>query len=107
MTRRSSRSSSATRNRRATSDRPSVLVVGGGIMGTSCALALARGGAQVTVLEKSIPGAEASSAAAGILGAQLECSSPGPLYDLSRASMKLYPSWVRELQRATGIDVGF
>lgn len=76
-------------------------------MGTSCALALARGGAHVTVLEKSIPGAEASSAAAGILGPQLECSSPGPLYDLSRASMKLYPSWVRELQRATGIDVGF
>jgi glycine oxidase len=76
-------------------------------MGTSCALALARRGAQVVVLEKSVPGAEASSAAAGILGAGLESTKPGPLYDLCRASMKLYPNWVQELQKDTGVDVGF
>lgn len=84
-----------------------MLVVGGGIMGTSCALALARRGASVTVLEKSVPGAEASSAAAGILGAQLECTSPGPLFDLCLASLRLYPRWVAELEKDTSIDVGF
>ena len=31
------------------------------------------------LLERAIPGAEASSAAAGILGAQIESHSPGPL----------------------------
>jgi glycine oxidase len=81
--------------------------VGGGIMGTSCALALARRGATVTVLEKSIPGAEASSAAAGILGAQLECTAPGPLFELCVASLRLYPRWVAELEKETNIDVGF
>lgn len=97
---------SSSKNLRANSA-PSVLVVGGGIMGTSSALALARRGASVTVLEKSVPGAEASSAAAGILGGQLECTAPGPLYDLCKASLQLYPRWVAELEKATGVHVGY
>jgi O-antigen ligase len=40
----------------------------------------------VTVLERSVPGAEASSAAAGILGAQVEAHHPGPLTELGLAS---------------------
>ncbi len=76
-------------------------------MGTSSALALARRGVRVTVLEKSVPGAEASSAAAGILGAQAEAHAPGPAYELFGASLRLYPRWVRELEAATGIDVEY
>jgi len=76
-------------------------------MGTSSALLLARAGAAVTVLEKAIPGAEASSAAAGILGAEVECDEPGPLLELCRASREIYPAWVRELSKSTGIDVGY
>ena len=49
-----------------------VLIIGGGIMGTSAAWELARHGVRCLVLERSVPGAEASSAAAGILGAQAE-----------------------------------
>ncbi len=48
-----------------------VVVVGAGVMGCASALALAKRGARVTLLERAVPGAEASSAAAGILGAQV------------------------------------
>jgi len=54
-----------------------VVIIGGGIIGCCVAFELAdRHGARVTVLERAIPGAEASSAAAGILGAQIECHGP-------------------------------
>jgi glycine oxidase len=84
-----------------------VVVVGGGVMGSASAWELARHGLSVLVLERSVPGAEASSAAAGILGAQVEAHAPGPLTELSRASRRLYPAWVRALERATSIDTGY
>jgi glycine oxidase len=87
--------------------RPSVVVVGGGVMGCACAWELARAGARVVVLERSVPGAEASSAAAGILGAQVEAHGDGPLAALARASRRLYPRFVRELARSTGVDVEY
>jgi glycine/D-amino acid oxidase-like deaminating enzyme len=49
-----------------------VAVIGGGVMGCTTALAIAERGADAVVLERAVPGAEASSAAAGILGAQAE-----------------------------------
>jgi glycine oxidase len=76
-------------------------------MGCGCAWELARAGARVVVLERSVPGAEASSAAAGILGAQVEAHGDGPLPALGRASRRLYPRFVRELARSTGIDVEY
>lgn len=84
-----------------------VAIVGGGIMGTSIALELARPGLEVTVLERSIPGAEASTAAAGMLAPQLEASGPGPMLELSLRSRGLYPAWVERLHAETGVDVGY
>lgn len=92
---------------KASLDDRTILIIGGGLMGASCALELARRGARVTVLEKAVPGAEASSAAAGILGAEAEAHAPGPMLDLCRYSRKLYPSWVRDLQTATNVNVGY
>lgn len=86
---------------------PPVVIVGGGVMGCACAFELARAGRAVLVLERSVPGAEASSAAAGILGAQVEAHHSGPLARLSAESRALYPALVRALSRATGIDVEF
>lgn len=87
--------------------RKSVVIIGGGLMGTSAALELAQRGFAVTVLEKALPGAEASSAAAGILGPEIENVRPGPLLELCRMSRRLYPEWIRRLQAATGIDTDF
>jgi len=76
-------------------------------MGSASAWELARRGFSVLVLERSVPGAEASSAAAGILGAQIEAHARGPLADLSRVCRRLYPAWVGALERATSIDTGY
>ena len=83
------------------------IVIGGGIMGTACAFRLARAGVRVVVLEKSVPGAEASSAAAGILGAQIEAHGPGPMSELSLKSLRAYPAFARALVAASGIDIEF
>ena len=48
---------------------PRVVVVGGGVIGVSCAYYLARGGAQVVLLEKERVGAGASSGNAGTVSA--------------------------------------
>jgi glycine oxidase len=89
------------------SSKPSVVIVGGGVMGCAAAFELARAGATVTVLERSVPGAEASSAAAGILGAQVEAHHPGPMTDLGLASNRLYPTLVKELEQVSGISIGY
>lgn len=84
-----------------------MVIVGGGVMGCACAWELARSGHHVTVLERSVPGAEASSAAAGILGAQLEAHGPGPMTTLSLLSRARYGAWAKALRAATDIDIGF
>lgn len=84
-----------------------VLIIGGGVMGCATALALAKRGVATSVLERSVPGAEASSAAAGILGAQVESHADGPMARLCLASRALYADWIADIQAQTGIDVGF
>lgn len=84
-----------------------VAVIGGGVIGCGSAWQLARAGARVVVFERSVPGAEASSAAAGILGAQVEAHAPGPLFELSLRSRALFARWSRDLARETGIDIEF
>lgn len=81
------------------------VIVGGGIMGCGAAWELARAGQRVIVLERSVPGAEASSAAAGILGAQVESHADGPLFDLALRSRGRYPEWAEALFAATGLDI--
>jgi glycine oxidase len=84
-----------------------VAIVGGGVMGCAVALRLAQRGIAVTVIERGIPGAEASSAAAGMLAPQMEADGPGPMLELGLRSRALYPSLAAELQAATGIDIGY
>ncbi|MFN7955869.1 MAG: glycine oxidase ThiO [bacterium] len=83
------------------------IVIGAGVMGSAIALRLAQAGQRVVVLERAVPGAEASSAAAGILGPQVEAEADGPLFRLALASRERYPAFSEELHAATGHDLGF
>jgi len=83
-----------------------VLVVGGGIIGCAAAYELAKAGCQVAIFERATPGAEASSAAAGLL-APIDDSTETNFARLALASWRLYPDVVRELQERTGIDVEY
>ena len=83
-----------------------VLVVGGGIIGCAAALELAGAGCRVTLFERASPGAEASSAAAGLL-APIDESTETSFARLALASWRLYPDVVRDLQERTGIDVEY
>lgn len=83
-----------------------VLVVGGGIVGCATAYELAKSGCEVALFERAVPGAEASSAAAGLL-APLGESTETTFARLALASWRLYPAVVRELEARTGIDVEY
>ncbi len=84
-----------------------VAIIGAGVMGTSVALALADRGIRSIVLERAVPGAEASSAAAGILGAQIECDEAGPHFDELRAARDGFAELAARLRSETSIDVGY
>jgi glycine oxidase len=84
-----------------------IVVIGGGIHGCAAALRLAQAGARVTVLERSVPGAEASSAAGGILSPGVEAQHGGPLLALAQDSMRRWPAFAAELTAATGIDLAY
>jgi len=75
--------------------RPSVIVVGAGVIGCAIAYELALH-ADVLVLERSVPGAEASSVAAGILAPRIE-HAQGPLLDLGLRSLALHARWSEAL----------
>ncbi len=76
-------------------------------MGCATALELAaRGVRELIVLERAIPGAAASSAAAGMLAAQMESADDDELARFVRAR-DAYEGWTDSLRDATGIDVGF
>jgi glycine oxidase len=84
-----------------------VVVVGGGVVGCAVALRLVKAGARCTVVERSVPGAEASSAAAGILAPQAEADGPGAFLSLCLRSRALYPDFIEEVEALSGLRVGF
>ncbi len=87
--------------------RHDVVVIGAGVQGCAVALRLAQAGQDVLVLERSIPGAEASSAAGGILSPGVEAVEPGPFYALCRASLSRYAALARELEQLAEMPVGY
>ncbi|HTP25904.1 MAG TPA: glycine oxidase ThiO [Anaeromyxobacteraceae bacterium] len=84
-----------------------VVVIGAGVEGCAVALRLAQGAARVLVIERGVPGTEASSAAGGILSPGVEAAGPGPFYELGRASLARFPALVREIEQVTELHVGF
>ncbi len=84
----------------------SVLIIGGGIIGLSCAWEAAKRGFRVTVLENDTFGGQASGAAAGMLAPFSEnTDGPDPFFRLCLDSYFLYPDWVREMEELSGRKV--
>ncbi|MFN7147589.1 MAG: NAD(P)/FAD-dependent oxidoreductase, partial [Myxococcota bacterium] len=86
-------------------NRDRFVVVGGGLLGCAAALEIARrvGPGRVLVLERAIVGAEASSAAAGMLAPRKEARGREPFRSIGIESLGLYPGWIASL----GADAGF
>jgi glycine oxidase len=83
-----------------------VIIVGSGIIGLSLARELRKRSAAVLVVDRGMPGREASHAAAGMLAAT-PGELPPALLRFASASLQLYPEFVRELQDEAGVDVDF
>lgn len=84
-----------------------VAVLGGGIIGLSCARALAKLGRSVVVLERGRIGREASWAAAGVLAPIHLADYPEPLVELVSCADRLYPDFVREVEAESGVSVEY
>jgi glycine oxidase len=87
---------------------PSVLIVGGGVIGLTAAWRLAQAGHFVTVIERQAFGSGASNAAAGMLAPQIE-AEPGEenLLPLLLAARETWPAFADELQEFSGITIGY
>jgi glycine oxidase len=81
-----------------------VIIIGGGIIGLSLAIALRKRGAAVLVVERGEPGREASHAAGGML---VDCplETPAALQPLATASARMYPEFAYELELDSGMKV--
>ncbi len=84
------------------------VVVGGGVIGLSCAWRAAQRGASVAVIERSRPPAGATRVAAGMLAPVGELTFGEPeLLQMTLAAADLYPGFVAELEAASGMATGF
>ncbi len=95
----------ATVHRRST-ETPTALIIGAGVIGLGIAWRLAQRGAAVTLFDRAAAGSGASHAAAGMLAACAE-AEPGEekLIALGRRSQALWPDFAAELEKLTGQPV--
>ena len=85
-----------------------VAVVGGGIVGLSCAWRAAQRGMSVAVLERDRPGAGASAVAAGMLAPVTEADfGEGSLLELNLIAARAWPGFAAELIGEGGGDPGY
>ena len=85
-----------------------LIVVGGGVIGLSCAWRAAQAGLDVLVCERDRPGGGASNVAAGMLAPVGEATfGEERLLDLALASHELWPAFASELQAAAGEEIGY
>jgi glycine oxidase len=84
------------------------IIVGGGVIGLSCAWRAARAGARVALLDRAEPPAGATRVAAGMLAPVGELTFGEPeLLQMTLAAAERYPGFVEELEAETGISTGY
>jgi glycine oxidase len=87
---------------------PKVAIIGAGVCGLAIGWRLAQAGATVEVFELGQAGRGATWASAGMLAAGAE-AEPGEerLLEITRWSQALWPDFARELEAASGQDLGY
>lgn len=86
---------------------PDLLIVGGGIIGLSCAYEAAKLGLKILILERAERALEASWAGAGILPPGNSSQAATPIDKLRAVGSELFPIISRQLFEETGIDNGY
>lgn len=81
------------------------IVIGGGVIGCSIAYQLSKRQKKVLLLERGAVGEKASSAAAGMLGAQMEFGADHPLFPLAKKSREMFRALSEELYETSGINI--
>lgn len=81
-----------------------VLVVGGGLIGLSCAYQLALEGARVAVVERESPEDSTSTVAAGMLIPSAEADEDANFLRLGLRSRDMWPGFAESLRAEGGID---
>ena len=84
-----------------------VIILGGGVIGSSTAYYLRKADVEVAVVEKGVVAAEASSAAAGLLAPLDELFTSEAYTRLVLASWSLFPTLIPELEERSGVRVEF
>ena len=85
----------------------SVVIVGGGIIGSGTAYELAKRGMPVTLIERGRIGGEASWASAGIISLPHRPWQLPERVELGRISLEVYPGLVEMLEEMTGIGIDY
>jgi glycine oxidase len=89
-----------------TGEHPRIIIIGGGVVGMSCAWRLAAGGARVELFESRQPGQGATRAALGALWPASPLAT-GPLQEMHRAGLWQFQEFASELARRAGLPVTF
>jgi glycine oxidase len=82
-------------------------IIGGGIIGLTCAYELAKAGCRVQVFDKGEMGREASWAGAGILPPGRRGMATNPFDQLRAESVARFADYSAELRQLTGVDNGY
>jgi len=80
-------------------------IIGGGVIGQSIAYQLAKEGVSVVVLESQKIGSGATSAAAGMLGANSELEANDAFFQFAKESQRLYHTLSKELFEYSQINI--
>ncbi|HKS82070.1 MAG TPA: glycine oxidase ThiO [Candidatus Acidoferrales bacterium] len=84
-----------------------VVVVGGGIIGSSIAFELAAENLRVRLIDRQAPGQEATWAAAGMLSPGPHTPADEPLVPFARESLLLYPEFIAAIEEVSRMKVEF
>src|SRR5215468_11742361 len=83
------------------------VVIGAGVIGCAIAWRLGQAGMRVVVVERGRVGGEASHAAGGMLAPLAEAEREDEFFNLTTASIAIYPDFARELKASSGVDVEY